>query len=112
MIIGKEFTFDAAHFLKDYHGKCERLHGHTYKLHVCIEGEVEKEGMVFDFAKMKEIVNREVIDVLDHTNINDTLAQSTVENMCIWVWDRLKGELPLCEIRMWESPTSFAIYRG
>jgi 6-pyruvoyltetrahydropterin/6-carboxytetrahydropterin synthase len=32
MRIAKEFTFDSAHFLKDYHGKCERMHGHTYKI--------------------------------------------------------------------------------
>lgn len=113
MRIVKEFTFDSAHYLKDYHGKCENLHGHTYKMHVAVEGPIQKNGLVMDFAELKRIVNEKVVNKFDHTNINDTLEHSTVENMCVWSWEQLKPELPgLAEIRIWETPTSFAIYEG
>ena len=113
MRIAKEFTFDSAHFLKDYRGKCERLHGHTYRMRVTVEGPVQPNGLVMDFAEIKRIVNKKVIDKFDHANINDTLEHSTVENMCKWAWEQLKPELPLLvEIRIWETPTSFAVYQG
>ena len=51
MIIIKEFDFDAAHYLPAYNGKCEHLHGHTYKLVVKVEGTPDHEGMVIDFIK-------------------------------------------------------------
>ena len=47
MLLTKDFTFDAAHNLVNYHGKCERLHGHTYRLRVVIEGEPDAEGIKF-----------------------------------------------------------------
>ena len=113
MKIAKEFTFDSAHFLKDYHGKCENLHGHTYRMRVVMDGEIQPNGLVMDFTKIKEIVNKEVVDVWDHSNINDTLEHASVENMCIWAWERLKPVLSeLIEIRIWETPTAFAIYNG
>lgn len=46
MFVLKEFEFDAAHYLPEYNGKCERLHGHTYKLVVKVEGTPDKEGMI------------------------------------------------------------------
>ena len=55
MIIIKEFDFDAAHYLPAYNGKCEHLHGHTYKLVVKVEGTPDHEGMVIDFIKLRFI---------------------------------------------------------
>lgn len=113
MKLSKEFTFDSAHFLKDYHGKCERLHGHTYRMRVTVEGPVQANGLVMDFADMKKIVNEKVVDKFDHNNINDILEHSTVENMCVWAWEQLKPVLPkIAEIRIWETPTSCAVYDG
>lgn len=113
MRLTKEFTFDSAHFLKDYHGKCERLHGHTYRLQITLEGPVQKNGMVMDFGDIKAAVNRAVIDLVDHNNLNDILEYSSVENLCVWAWDRIKPELPmLAEVRIWETATSSAIYSG
>ncbi len=113
MKIAKEFTFDSAHFLKDYHGKCEHMHGHTYKMRVMVEGKIQKNGLVMDFSELKEIVNRKVVDKWDHNIINDTLEHASVENMCVWAWNELKPELSgLVEIRIWETANSFAIYNG
>ena len=113
MKIAKEFTFDSAHFLKDYRGKCEHLHGHTYRMRVTVEGPIQKNGLVADFTDIKKIVNEKVVDKLDHSNINDVLEYYTVENLCIWAWEQLKLKLPmLVEIRIWETPNSFAIYEG
>jgi len=69
-------------------------------------------GMAYDFLKIKEIVKREVVDVLDHTFLNDIIPQSTAENIAIWSWRRLRDLLPLFEIRLFESPDSCVTYRG
>lgn len=112
MILCKEYTFDAAHKLDDYAGKCGNLHGHTYKVQVCIKGDVQKNGLVMDFKDFKGIVSKKIIEVLDHKYINDIIKNPSVENVCIWAWDQLKDSIPLYEIRLWETPTTFAIYSG
>jgi 6-pyruvoyltetrahydropterin/6-carboxytetrahydropterin synthase len=69
----KEFKFEMSHALKGYDGLCKNIHGHSYKLRVTIIGEPlnnqnhPKNGMVMDFGDLKRIVNREIIDVYDHT---------------------------------------------
>ena len=63
--------FAAAHFLRDYNGKCENLHGHNYKVYAHVRGELFNEGgMLLDFTKLKGAL-RKVIGQLDHTNLND-----------------------------------------
>jgi 6-pyruvoyltetrahydropterin/6-carboxytetrahydropterin synthase len=114
MLVTKEFLFDAAHYLTKYHGKCEKMHGHTYKLHVTVEGEVQDDGMVIDFVELKKIVKERVISKLDHALINDIIDNPSAELIAIWIWDQLK-ELPqgeLKEIKLWETPTSFVTYNG
>lgn len=117
MILIKEFEFDAAHNLIHYHGKCERLHGHTYKLVVKLEGEPDTEGMVFDFVELKNIVRSRIIDRLDHAYLNDIIRQPTAENIAVFVWEQLENELKkdncrLYEIEVWETKTSGIVYRG
>lgn len=114
MLVTKEFTFDSAHFLPNYNGKCERLHGHTYKLHVTVEADIEPEsGIAFDFVELKKIVKEHVINKLDHYLLNDIIPISSAENIAIWIWDTLKkAGLPLHEIKVWETPTSFVTYQG
>ena len=53
-----KFDFAASHFLTKYHGKCEELHGHNYKLIVTVEGPVKDDGMVIDFKIIKKIVRQ------------------------------------------------------
>jgi len=117
MILIKEFEFDSAHFLAEYHGKCEALHGHTYRLVVKLEGEPNKEGMIMDFIEFKNIVKSKVLDILDHSCLNDLLPQPSAENLAIWVWENLKDILKrenccLFEVEIWETRTSGVVYRG
>lgn len=67
-----------------------RLHGHTYKLVVKVEGTPDKEGMVIDFIRLKNIVKEEVLSKLDHACLNDILKQPSAENISVWVWQRLQ----------------------
>lgn len=111
MLVTKEFSFDAAHNLINYHGSCEKLHGHTWKLHVTVRAPVGQDGLAFDFVELKKIVHAKVISRLDHVYLNDLLKQSSAENLAVWIWEELK-ELPLYEIKVWETPTSFITYYG
>ena len=66
-----EADFAAAHFLRDYNGKCENLHGHNYKVYAHVKGpELNEGGMLMDFSKLKAAL-RQVCKQLDHTNLND-----------------------------------------
>jgi 6-pyruvoyltetrahydropterin/6-carboxytetrahydropterin synthase len=112
MLIGKEFTFDSAHNLINYNGRCANLHGHTYKLHVISSDKVKKNGLVLDFGEIKDIVNKKVISVLDHKYLNEIIKQPSAENISIWIWKQLEKDLPLFEIKLWESPTNFVSYQG
>jgi 6-pyruvoyltetrahydropterin/6-carboxytetrahydropterin synthase len=112
MIITKIFKFDSAHKLNDYEGQCSNLHGHTYTLHVSVQGEIKKNGLVFDFKDLKEIVKKDVISKLDHKYLNDIISQPTAENMCVWIWKELSSKLDLYEIKLYETPDSYATYRG
>ncbi len=114
MLLSKEFVFDAAHNLVNYHGKCEKLHGHTYKLKVVLEGRPDSEGMIMDFCELAEIVKESVISRLDHSYINDLIAQPSAENIAIWIWheieDKVKREnCNLYEIHVWETATSCVV---
>ncbi|MEM2918303.1 MAG: 6-carboxytetrahydropterin synthase QueD [Candidatus Altiarchaeota archaeon] len=104
MKIGREFYFDAAHFLPRYKGKCERFHGHTYKLEVIIDGEIQKNGMVLDFNDLNKIVNEKILNFLDHRNLNEIFKQPTAERIAEWIFSKLKKELPcLYSVKLWEG---------
>lgn len=89
MLVGKEFTFDSAHFLPKYYGKCEKMHGHTYRLRVTVDGKIGENGLVIDFVVLKKIVKKQVLDKLDHKVINDVLEIASCENIAKWTWDQL-----------------------
>ena len=117
MQIFREFTFDAAHrldHLPEGH-KCARVHGHTYRLVVHVEGEPDPVvGWVVDFAEVKRLV-MEVLEPLDHHMLNDVpgLEQPTTERIAEWIWHRLKPGLPgLCMITLWENRNSGCTYTG
>ncbi len=112
MIIVREFVFDSAHKLEWHKGKCKNLHGHTYKLQIAVEGELNKNGVVMDFKDLDKTVKERVIKRLDHQYLNDIINNPTAENTCLWIWKELEKEVNLKEIKLWETPKSFAIYKG
>ncbi|MDK2886760.1 MAG: 6-pyruvoyltetrahydropterin/6-carboxytetrahydropterin synthase [Thermosipho sp. (in: thermotogales)] len=116
LLVSKEFTFDAAHNLIKYHGKCEKLHGHTYKLVVTVAGQKDDEGMVIDFVVLKKIVKENVLNILDHSYLNDIIEQPSAENIAEWIWEKLDEKLKgnnyfLYEIKLYETPTSYVTLR-
>ena len=117
LFLSQEFKFDSAHNLINYRGKCEKLHGHTYRLRVTLTGTADPEsGMLMDFGFLKERVMELVIDRLDHSYINDTVKISTAENIAGWIWETLEGPLhggtyELYEVTLWETETSSVTLR-
>lgn len=116
MLLCKDFKFDAAHNLVHYHGKCENLHGHTYRLRVVVEGSPDAEGMIIDFSELSGIVKELVISRLDHAYLNDIIPQPSAENIALWIWEKLYDSLTrdsckLYEVHVWETETSRVIVR-
>jgi 6-pyruvoyltetrahydropterin/6-carboxytetrahydropterin synthase len=104
-------------------GKCNNPngHGHNYTLEVTVKGKVDdRSGFVVDLKQLKEIMNREVIDAMDHRFLNKEVADfkdriPTTENLAISIWGRLKPKLNLAElhrIRVYETPDLFVDYYG
>ena len=106
------FRFAASHYLTKYHGKCENLHGHNYKLIITIEDEVKEDGMVMDFKIIKQTVNEHVVDILDHTHLNDRLPNPSAENLAVWIWEKLSDKLPLTNVAVYETDDYLAEYSG
>jgi len=70
LIVSKEFRFEASHVLPKHPGQCSRLHGHSWKLTVSVQGAISPEtGFVVDFADLKELVNKLVISKIDHQHL-------------------------------------------
>ena len=117
MIIYKQFYFDSAHFLPNVPigHKCKNIHGHTYKLTVYVQNELDENlGWVADFSDIKAIV-KPIIEVVDHKLINkvEGLHNPTCEILAVWFWNNIKPQLTqLCKIQLDETPTSGAIYEG
>jgi 6-pyruvoyltetrahydropterin/6-carboxytetrahydropterin synthase len=106
--IRKSFTFEAAHVLPHHPGKCARLHGHSYRLDVALDGPLQETGpaagMIEDFDVVSRVVRAAVISQLDHRSLNELLANPTAENVVVWIWERLAHELPrLAELTLWET---------
>lgn len=91
-----ETEFAAAHFLQDYHGKCENLHGHNYKVYVHVRGrELDDGGMLIDFTFLKAAL-KEVIDKIDHTNLNDIVEfyqNPSAERIAMYIYKNLVASL-------------------
>lgn len=105
--VTRAFAFDAAHQLPWHDGKCKRLHGHTYRLEVTVEGPLDENGVVVDFDDLGHVVNSVVIDHYDHRYLNDLLENPTVELVAGEAWKRLEAAgLTLVRLRLWETSDS------
>ena len=114
MKIGKEFKWEMGHRLPEHFGQCKNIHGHSYKMLVEFEGELDKNGMVIDYYDVEKIVDP-IIEKLDHAflvNKNDKLTiefleklnskkvvvdfESTAENICKYLLNKIKSaDLPV-----------------
>ena len=122
VLVSKEFTFDAAHHLHCYEGKCKNLHGHTYKVIFGISGYVDERGLMMDFGEIKEIWKNEIEIHLDHRYLNETLPpmNTTAENIVVWIYEKMKEALTKEEqqnrflgarvefVRLFKTPSSYA----
>jgi len=113
----KTFQFEAAHLLPhlpESH-KCRRLHGHSFKVEIAVAGECdEKLGWLMDYAEIKAAF-KPIWEQLDHRYLNEIrgLENPTSEIIAVWIWNRLKPELPmLVEVSVAETCTAQVVFRG
>jgi 6-pyruvoyltetrahydropterin/6-carboxytetrahydropterin synthase len=112
--VAQEFMFSSAHRLPRYDGPCEDVHGHNYQLTVTVRGAADDySGMVIDFREIERVVKEKVLSQLDHRNLNDFFENPTCEFLVVWIWDKLKEDLPgLCRVTVHEQPGSSVSYTG
>ncbi|MFI8712048.1 6-carboxytetrahydropterin synthase QueD [Brevibacillus brevis] len=122
VLVSKEFTFDAAHHLHAYEGKCKNLHGHTYTVVFGISGFPDEIGLVIDFGDIKQIWKEHIEIYLDHRYLNEMLPpmNTTAENMVVWIFEEMEKQLQSDAyrdrydgarvelVRLFETPTSYA----
>lgn len=118
--VSAQAHYDAAHFLRNYEGKCAKLHGHRYVVEAAVQvAELDERGIAFDFVDLKREL-RALADGLDHENLNELPCfdgvETTAENQARYFFDELTRRLPgglaegLLYARVWESPTQWAQY--
>ena len=113
--------FAAAHQLRNFRGKCEKLHGHNWRIEVFVEGEeLNDAGLLIDFKEVKDATNR-ILEELDHSFLNE-LSQfkeqnPSSENIAAYIFAKLSNELndnniKVTKVTAWESDTASSSYIG
>ena len=130
--ITKQFKLCAAHkywndkWDKDQNykvfGDDIKVHGHNYILDITITGPINQDsGFIFDIQELKDIVNKNVIDILDHSQIQEDISwfkgkQPSTENLVLFIWEQIvnhiKDPAVLYKIKLRETPTIFTEYFG
>ena len=119
-IVSVQAHYDSAHFLRNYHGKCERMHGHRYVVELALSAtELDEAGIAYDFVDIKKNL-RGIADRLDHENLNElppfTELEPSAENQARYIYEEMKRLLPqkmsdaVLYVKVWETPTQFALY--
>lgn len=117
MEIFKRFHIEAAHWLPNVPEghKCRRLHGHSFLVEIHVSGDVGADsGWVRDFADVSRAFTP-LFEQLDHHCLNEVegLENPTSEQLAIWIWQRLKSDLPdLSKVIVQETCTAGCIYTG
>jgi 6-pyruvoyltetrahydropterin/6-carboxytetrahydropterin synthase len=115
--LSKSFTFEAAHWLPTFPEghKCRRMHGHSFKFDVIVEGEVDPaKGYLIDYGDIKA-ATAPIVQGLDHYLLNEItgLENPTSEVIAKWIFDKLKPSLPLlASVIVYETCSSSCEYRG
>lgn len=131
MKIAKEFRWEMGHRLPEHFGLCKNIHGHSYKMIVEFEGELDKNQMVIDYYDVEKIINP-VIEKLDHSfmvNVNDKIVieflekmnskkvvvgfNSTAENICGYLLSEIKkcllpSNISSIKVRVYETQFDYA----
>lgn len=112
--IGTKISFDAAHKLPEnpIYGKCSQLHGHRYELTIEVEGVVSQYGWICNFSELKKILQKQVVDKYDHSNLNDYFSVPTVENVALAIFSDIQEVLlhtsyGLRRISLYETGNSY-----
>jgi 6-pyruvoyltetrahydropterin/6-carboxytetrahydropterin synthase len=121
--ISKDFVFSAAHQIRMHGGKCERLHGHNWRVRVHARAsQLNRIGMVVDFADLQRMV-AEVCARFDHQNVNEvppfTEVNTTAENLARFFFVEANrrlaevegGRVSVAKVEVWENEGSLAVYR-
>lgn len=117
MRITQAFRFEAAHRLPGVppQHRCHALHGHSYRVELVLEGAVDPaSGFVVDFFEVERSF-QPLLARLDHHYLNDVegLANPTAELIAVWIWDRLRPQMPLLtRVRVYETGDCWADYEG
>jgi len=114
-----EEHFDAAHYLPNYQGKCENLHGHRFKIVARLEAAgLDETGLAYDFVQLKQHL-RETLARFDHTCLNDVSPFDKIspssENIAVTIYGSLQASfsdtaVKLASVEVWESPTTGVAY--
>lgn len=131
MKIAKEFRWEMGHRLPDHFGQCKNIHGHSYKMIVEFEGELDKNEMIIDYYDVEKLINP-IIEKLDHAfmvNKDDQIVleflnkmnskkvivefQSTAENICLYLLNEVKkiqlpGNVNSIKVRVYETQFDYA----
>ncbi|HVP67474.1 MAG TPA: 6-carboxytetrahydropterin synthase QueD [Anaeromyxobacteraceae bacterium] len=121
--ISKDFLFSAAHQIRFHPGKCERLHGHNWRVRIHARAStLSRLGMVVDFADLQRIV-AEIGARFDHRNVNEVPPfddrNSTAENLARFFYEEAArrlheqegGRVTVSKVEVWENEGSLAVYR-
>ncbi len=118
--VSAQAHYDAAHYLRNYEGKCAKLHGHRYVVEAAVRAQqLDESGIAFDFVDLKAAL-RGIADELDHENLNElpqfAELETSAENQARYFFEELGKRLPaamargLLYARVWESPSQWAQY--
>lgn len=119
-IVSVQAHYDSAHFLRNYHGKCERMHGHRYVVELALTAnELDEAGIAYDFVIVKKHL-RDLAERLDHENLNELPPfdelEPSAENQARYFYEEMKRLLPttmgeaVLYVKVWETPTQYALY--
>ena len=133
MWITRQVSFSASHVCynpelsadenRRLYGRAVNTHGHNYVLEVTLEGTPDpKTGMLFDLKELKDILNREIVEPMDHRSLNHEVPPfehvvPTTENVAVEIWKRLAprfsaGVARLRNVRLYETPDLYVDYGG
>lgn len=103
--------FSSAHFLENYDGKCEKMHGHTFEIEVHLKGgRLDKSGIAIDFTELKDYL-KELLP--DHKVLNEVVEFSpSAENLSEYFFNRIKERYPVKKVIIWESENAAASFEA